>query len=71
MVPVAKTGYGKLRGSETEGVLVFRGIPFAQPPVGELRWRGPQPISAWSGERVATSFGPSAMQRQFSGGPGT
>jgi para-nitrobenzyl esterase len=44
------------------GVRVFEGIPFATPPVGELRWRAPKPVAPWDGVRQATEFGPRAMQ---------
>ena len=44
------------------GICSFRGIPFAAPPVGELRWRTPQPVTPWSGERSADEFGPKCMQ---------
>jgi para-nitrobenzyl esterase len=44
------------------GVRVFKGIPFAAPPIGPLRWRAPQPVAAWSGVRKADSFGPVCMQ---------
>lgn len=43
-------------------VRVFKGIPFAAPPVGDLRWRPPQPVKPWKGIRKADRFGPSAMQ---------
>lgn len=46
---------GTVVGTVEDGVAVFKGVPFAQPPVGDLRWRPPQPIS-WDGERQATSF---------------
>ena len=45
------------------GVRSFRGIPFAQPPVGALRWKEPQPVQSWSGVRKADKFGPRAMQQ--------
>jgi para-nitrobenzyl esterase len=45
------------------GVRIFRGIPFAQPPVGDLRWREPQPVKNWQGVRKAEKFGPHCMQR--------
>lgn len=45
------------------GVRAFKGIPFAQPPVGALRWREPQPPNNWSGVRNADQFGPRCMQR--------
>jgi para-nitrobenzyl esterase len=47
----------------SEGVRSFKGIPFAQPPVGDLRWREPQPVRDWTGVRKADAFGPSCMQR--------
>ncbi len=49
------------------GVRSFKGIPFAQPPVGDLRWREPQPVKNWTGVRNADKFGPRCMQRT---GPG-
>jgi para-nitrobenzyl esterase len=45
------------------GVRSFKGIPFGQPPVGELRWREPQPVKNWKGVRTADKFGPTCMQR--------
>jgi len=47
---------GKLSGKSADGVNTFRGIPFAQPPVGDLRWMPPQPVAKWSGTRAATEF---------------
>jgi para-nitrobenzyl esterase len=46
-----------------DGVRSFKGIPFAQPPVGNLRWREPQPVKDWPGARNADQFGPRCMQR--------
>jgi para-nitrobenzyl esterase len=46
-----------------DGVRSFKGIPFAQPPVGDLRWREPQPVKGWTGARNADQFGPRCMQR--------
>ena len=61
--PVVAISTGQLRGSLTaEGVAVFKNIPFAQPPVGELRWREPLPPKAWTGVRDATAFGPMCNQ---------
>src|SRR5215471_12544183 len=45
-----------------DGVRSFKGIPFGQPPVGDLRWREPQPVKNWSGVRQADEFGPRCMQ---------
>jgi para-nitrobenzyl esterase len=50
-----------------DGVRSFKGIPFARPPVGDLRWREPQPVADWEGVRNADRFGPRCMQRT---GPG-
>lgn len=60
--PIAVTSYGKLQGREEGGVNVWRGIPFAAPPVGGLRFRAPQPPEAWSGIRDASEFGPVSHQ---------
>ena len=54
---------GTLRGVQQNGLRVFRGIPFAAPPVGALRWRPPQPAASWTGVRDATSFGFDCPQR--------
>lgn len=48
--------------AEDQGITVFRGVPFAQPPVGGLRWRAPQPALPWDGVLQAFDFGPTAMQ---------
>jgi para-nitrobenzyl esterase len=48
----------------TEDVRVFKGIPFAAPPVGDLRWRAPQPAAHWDGVRKADQFGPVCMQNR-------
>lgn len=49
------------------GVRSFKGIPFAAPPVGDLRWREPQPVKKWAGVRKADDFGPRCMQRTAPG----
>src|SRR3954470_3693293 len=59
---VVQTGCGALRGTRFGDVEVFRGVPYAAPPVGELRWRSPQPSIPWAGVRDATAFGPIAPQ---------
>jgi len=60
-----KTANGVLEaaGAPNSGVRVFKGIPFAKPPVGDLRWREPQPAENWTGVRRADHFGPRCMQR--------
>src|SRR5215216_3760655 len=50
------------RAAQRSGVRNFRGIPFAEPPTGELRWREPQPVKNWKGVRQAVDFGPRCMQ---------
>jgi para-nitrobenzyl esterase len=59
---VVQTGSGLLRGESAAGVNVFRGVPFAQPPVGDLRFRAPQAAQPWSGVRDATRFAAAAIQ---------
>jgi para-nitrobenzyl esterase len=56
------TASGQLEGIQQDGVTVFRGIPFAAPPVGPLRWRPPQPAAAWGGVRRADRFAPICPQ---------
>jgi para-nitrobenzyl esterase len=54
---------GTIRGdSLADGGAVFKGIPFAAPPVGGLRWREPMPVRPWTGVRDATAFGPPCAQ---------
>jgi para-nitrobenzyl esterase len=54
---------GALEGTQAvSGVRVFRGVPFAAPPVGELRWKAPQPLKRWQGVRPAKQFGNRSMQ---------
>jgi para-nitrobenzyl esterase len=58
-----KVANGLLEGAATNGIRTFFGIPYAEPPVGKLRWEVPQPARNWTGIRKATSFGPRAMQK--------
>ena len=58
-----RVAQGVLQGFDyAPGVVAFRGIPFAAPPVGELRWQPPRPPQPWTGVRQATSYGPDCMQ---------
>lgn len=61
---VVKTNAGKLSGSVTADgdVHIFKGIPFAAPPVGDLRWKEPQPVKPWEGVKKCTAFSASPMQ---------
>ena len=45
-----------------DGITVYKGIPFAAPPIGDLRWRAPQPAKAWTGVRNADKFAPRACR---------
>lgn len=60
--PVVTTPAGAVAGERIGDVDVFRGIPFAAPPIGALRWRAPQPVAAWTGVRPATRFGAACVQ---------
>ncbi|HEY4155734.1 MAG TPA: carboxylesterase family protein [Puia sp.] len=60
--PVVKTTGGMLEGVNSSGILTFKGVPFAQPPTGNLRWKEPMPAKPWQGIRKADHFGPRAMQ---------
>ena len=59
---VATTALGLIRGQTTEGAHVFRGIRYAQPPTGPLRFRAPRPVQPWAGVLDATQFAPAPMQ---------
>jgi para-nitrobenzyl esterase len=60
-----KTGSGLVSGSVKDGVASWKGIPFAAPPVGELRWSAPRPAPAWSGVKEATAYAHDCMQLPF------
>ncbi len=60
--PVVRTAAGPVRGRTENGIAVFRGIPFAQPPVGDLRFAAPRPARPWDGVREAAMFGPPPPQ---------
>lgn len=65
IAPEAVVQSGTLEGEITDGVVSFKGIPYATPPVGDLRWRAPQPALHWDGVRDATEFGADCMQVPF------
>ncbi|MER7047303.1 carboxylesterase/lipase family protein [Streptomyces jumonjinensis] len=62
MEPEVRIATGTLRGRSQDGVAAFRGIPFAQPPVGALRFAAPRPVVPWDGVRPAAAFGPPPPQ---------
>jgi para-nitrobenzyl esterase len=61
-IQTAKVTGGEVQGVVTDGISIFKGIPFAAPPVGDLRWKAPAPVQAWTGIRKADAFGPACMQ---------
>jgi para-nitrobenzyl esterase len=67
--PVVNAPAGSVRGEARDGVNVFRGLPYAQPPVGRLRWRPTVALAPWRGMRDATAFGP--VCPQMGGRPGS
>ena len=58
--------YGKIQGLEKEGYTLFLGVPYAKPPVGQLRWHRPMPTECWEGVYSATRFPNRSMQESFS-----
>jgi para-nitrobenzyl esterase len=65
--PVATITSGKVSGAVEDGVASWKGIPFAAPPVGPLRWRAPQPPARWAGVRSTTEYSHDCMQKPFDG----
>ncbi len=60
---VVRTGEGRISGrTDSHGITAYLGIPYAAPPVGNLRWRPPQPAAPWHGVRIADELGSSCMQ---------
>ena len=68
--PLTQVAQGRLIGRSVDGVDSFKGVPFAAPPVGPLRWRPPEPPIAWSGERDAGDVGAICIQAPANGDPG-
>src|SRR5689334_20529455 len=66
-----KIANGAIEGTKTASdIRIFRGIPFAAPPIGDLRWKAPQPVKNWDGVRPAVEFGSNCMQRPVYGDMG-
>src|SRR5688572_10366272 len=71
LVPTIAVTGGEIRGAVSHnGFASFKGIPFARPPVGELRWHEPLPPVPWSGIREVTAFGPPCPQSPVPNEPG-
>ncbi|MFN8354104.1 MAG: carboxylesterase family protein [Spirosomataceae bacterium] len=62
--PIVQTANGKVEGYAKDNLRIFKGIPFAAPPVGELRWKAPQPVPNWTGTRTCTAFSASPIQNK-------
>jgi para-nitrobenzyl esterase len=62
--PTVKVAQGETQGSLVEDVAIFRGLPFAAPPVGELRWRAPQAAATWTGVRPANAYGAGCRDKE-------
>ena len=69
-VTEARVTGGEIAGTAVDGLGEFKGIPFAAPPVGDLRWKAPQPVQPWSGVKQTTHFGDACMQSGGGGGAG-
>ena len=57
---------GAVQGTRTNDIVVYKGIPYAAPPLGDLRWREPQPVTPWKGVRAADTFAPACLQKGVS-----
>jgi para-nitrobenzyl esterase len=53
---------GRLKGEVAQGIALFKGVPFAAPPIRTLRWKAPQPVIPWSGTGEAKTFAPACVQ---------
>lgn len=61
----AKVTGGTVQGSESGKIIAFKGIPYAAPPVGDYRWRSPQPVPKWQGIKQVDHYAPDCMQKPF------
>jgi hypothetical protein len=69
--PTIRTASGMVQGVTEGDASIFKGIPFAAPPVGGYRWRPPQPVTPWEGIHEAKEFGPNGAQGGWGAAPGT
>ncbi len=69
--PEVRIGSGIIQGTFEENVSVFKGIPYAAPPIGEFRWRPPQPVEPWKGVKEVTEFCTDCAQGGWGASPGT
>ena len=60
----ARIDSGRVQGLDEDGVSIYRGLPYAAPPTGPLRWREPAAVAAWAGVRPATGPAPSCPQKR-------
>ena len=66
---IVKTDTGAVSGINQSGIRVYLGIPFAAPPVGDLRWKPPAPVTSWEGVKAATAYGATCPQAQKGSAP--
>lgn len=64
---IVQTKLGQIKGLDQDGYLLFKGVPFAKPPVGDLRWKAPVPLEPWEGVYEADTFPPMCMQYDVKG----
>lgn len=65
-VDIVEIEGGRITGTVDDGVRVYKGVPFAAPPVGDLRWKPPQPVAPWDGVKSCAGFGPTCPQAPYS-----
>ncbi|MGH9596138.1 MAG: carboxylesterase/lipase family protein [Edaphobacter sp.] len=64
--PTTPTQFGLISGTSEDGLSVYKGVPFAASPIGDLRWRPPTPVAPWTGTRKADAFAPACTQNSIS-----
>ncbi len=66
---MVRTKYGQIKGLEMKDYIEYRGVPYAMPPVGDLRWRAPQKMQPWTGVLDAVNYGNICMQENMESAP--